>query len=149
MIEIYYMTWNTSSNEGKCMFLLKTFGLICAAYGILSVLTGCDSTVGFKSQVRTETWEAVVILENEPRVPDADQPSIQTAGQENSISVPDVALENMAVDKSEKTVSRKSAGREPVRSPAASAPKAVSASPAANEPKAYYELDEIEEPETF
>ena len=45
------------------MFLLKTFGLICAAYGILSVLTGCDSTVGFKSQVRTETWEAVVILE--------------------------------------------------------------------------------------
>ena len=106
------------------MFLLKTFGLICAAYGILSVLTGCDSTVGFKSQVRTETWEAVVILEHEPRVPDADQPSIQTAGQENSISVPDVALENMAVDKSEKTVSRKSAGREPV-------------------------LDEIEEPETF
>ena len=127
------------------MFLLKTFGLICAAYGILSILTGCDSTVGFKSQVRTETWEAVVILENEPRVPDADQ----TAGQENSISVPDVALENMAVDKSEKTVSRKSAGREPVRSSAASAPKAVSASPAANEPKAYYELDEIEEPETF
>ena len=84
------------------MFLLKTFGLICAAYGILSVLTGCDSTVGFKSQV-----------------------------------------------KSEKTVARNSAGRVPVRSSAASAPKAVSASPAANEPKAYYELDEIEEPETF
>ena len=117
MIEIYYMTWNTSSNEGKCMFLLKTFGLICAAYGILSVLTGCDSTVGFKSQVRTETWEAVVILENEPRVPDADQPSIQPAGQEDSISVPDVALENMAADKSEKTVSRKSAGREVLRHP--------------------------------